>query len=129
MDACTYESITGLKNYQGFKSLLKNGIETQRYGCDDNTIIFNRVETYNLALFPITLPINQVAVVLNLSSSYKALSSTSFIQSAITFYDVNGYQNTAQPDQQVIGLVARQTIGTYIPSTQISCVVAIFDLY
>jgi hypothetical protein len=127
MDACTYESITGLKNYYGFKSLLKNGGWTQRYSCDDDTIVFNYIKSYPQGV--INLAANQVAVVLNASSNYYAISATQWAPDAIYSKDVANNTVKFIPDQNVIGMCLTQQIIVGTGSALSNLVIAVFDLY
>jgi hypothetical protein len=133
MDACTYESITGLKNYYGFKSLLKNGLATQRYGCDDETIVFNRVVSVSSQLYtyfnPFNLATNQVAVLLNSSSQF--ISFYQPFPELMMFGDVDGFVISTQPDSLLLGQVIT---GSIIPASSgvglnITVTIAIFDLF
>jgi hypothetical protein len=130
MDACTYESITGLKNYYGFKSLLKNGLWTQRYGCDDDTIVFNRIESYTWIGGGFTLNPNQVGVVLNLSCPYYQVSGSNWVAEGITARDVDNNFIYMFGDQKVLGSVIVNTFtNIYSPFEYHTLVLAIFDLY
>lgn len=129
MDACTYESITGLKNYYGFKSLLKNSGATERYSCDDDTIVFNRIVTLSFAFGPINLNSNQVAVILNLNNQYVGVS-TSVVYELIRSLDLNNNNIFLGPTGSVCGTVVRGYFDwSYSPSQQKTITVAIFDLY
>ena len=50
-------------------SLLKIGIHTQSYGCDDDTIVFNSIVCLGIDE-PIEIKDNQVVVLLNYCSFY-----------------------------------------------------------
>lgn len=127
MDACTYESITGLKNYYGFKSLLKNGSFTGRFGCNDQTIVFNSVKNYSQGV--VNLASNQIAVFLNTSSNYFLPLATQNVYDMIYAKDVNNNTMKFGPDQNVIGMVATQQIIVGTGSAISNIIVAIFDLY
>lgn len=130
MDACTYESITGLKNYYGFKSLLKNGAYTQRYSCDDDTIVFNRIESFTFSSGGFSLRANQVGVVLNLSVTYHEVSGSNWVVESIQSKDVDNQTFFMFGNQTVIGSVCTQLLaGTYSSTTTHYIVLAIFDLY
>lgn len=129
MDACTYESITGLKNYYGFKSLLKNGGWTQRYGCDDDTIVFNRIESFTFTTGGFVLNPNQVGVVLNISNQLVTVAPSIYVQEGIFSYDVDNQQMVLLPDALVKGVVCTNSIGSTIAFDRHMIVLAIFDLY
>jgi len=129
MDACTYESITGLKNYYGFKSLLKNGVLTQRYSCDDDTIVFNRIESYTWLSGGFTLNSNQVGVVLNCSNGYVQILSGVVVAELVEAHDVDNQIIEINPDSYVKGIVLTNTFRSSIGTTRHNLVLAIFDLY
>ena len=130
MDASTYESITGLKNYYGFKSLLKNGTWTQRYSCDDDTIVFNRIESYTFNSGGFILYPNQVGVVLNLSCTYYQVSGSNWQIEPVRSKDVDNSDIYLFGDQSVNGSVVTNIITFgYSFSTDHNIVLAIFDLY
>ena len=130
MDACTYESITGLKNYYGFKSLLKNGAWTQRYSCDDDTIVFNRIESYTWSNGGFSLNPNQVGVILNMSNEMYQATPTQWVPESIVARDIdnqifllNGYLN-------VKGIVITNTFNSFGSNfVYHNIVLAVFDLY
>jgi hypothetical protein len=128
MDACTYESITGLKNYYGFKSLLKNGGWTQRYGCDDDTIVFNRILKATGNNEVVNLKPNQVGVILNFTSNY-FLVLTQYLADTMTYSDVNNEIATAIPDQLLKGEVFVNSVRLGPNGSLTSATIAIFDLY
>ena len=70
MDALIYELITGLTNYEGFKSVLKNSVVGQRGNVEDENILLNSVRVLN-GSGSYALNANQVAVILN--APYPAL--------------------------------------------------------
>jgi hypothetical protein len=130
MDACTYESITGLKNYYGFKSLLKNGQWTQRYGCDDDTIVFNRIESYTWVSGSFALNANQVGVVLNLTCTYHQVSGSNWSVEGIESRDVDNQLIFLFGNQDVRGIVVTNLITrAYTATEPHNIVLAIFDLY
>jgi hypothetical protein len=128
MDACTYESITGLKNYYGFKSLLKNGQWTQRYGCDDDTIVFNRIESFTFNGGGFTLNANQVGVVLNCTNLYCQPALNFFIPELIEALDVDNQRIYIDSNASIVGIAI---IGSFqlAYGGQKNLVLAIFDLY
>ena len=128
MDACTYESITGLKNYYGFKSLLKNGDWTQRYSCDDDTIVFNRIESYTWSAGGFTLNANQVGVILNVTNLYTFVG-TFFLPELITAKDVDNQTIYINPLSEVKGIVITNSFTNTYFADQKNIVLAIFDLY
>jgi hypothetical protein len=128
MDACTYESITGLKNYYGFKSLLKNGAFTSRFSCDDDTIVFNRIESFTFGA-GFNLNNNQVGVVLNLGTQFIILSGSSYIYDNIRSFDVDNqliYLNVVSDNK---GVVVRNQLLPDLSASSHFIVLAIFDLY
>ena len=130
MDACTYESITGLKNYYGFKSLLKNGTLTQRFSCDDDTIVFNRIQSFTFRSTTITLNANQVGVLLNLTCTYHQVTGSNWIYDGVLTTDVNNNSIYLFGNQMVKGTVITNEAQTiYTTITEHNLVLAIFDLY
>lgn len=130
MDACTYESITGLKNYYGFKSLLKNGAITGRYACDDDTIVFNRIESYTFTSATFLLNSNQVGVVLNLNSQEWSSSTNSYHPEGINTFDVDGQMQFVFGNETPIGVVLIDRFEKVHSNTVLkTLVLAIFDLY
>ncbi len=127
MDACQFKLITGLSNYEGFKSLLKNGNNTKRYTNEDDTIIFNKIETTSLTAGIISLKINQVAVILDISSEFDVLLNT---YAGLIITDVNGALFTVYPDQNFIGRVICFPMSfNNSPGLYKSVTYAIFDLF
>jgi len=130
MDACTYESITGLKNYYGFKSLLKNGLITGRYSCDDDTIVFNRIESFTFFSGGFVLNANQVGVVLNLNCAYHQVSASNWVVEAIETRDVDNQEVFLFGNQTTLSQVITNYIRpTYSVGQLHNIVLAIFDLY
>jgi hypothetical protein len=129
MDACTYESITGLKNYYGFKSLLKNGTWTQRYSCDDDTIVFNRIESFTFGIGGFSLRSNQVGVVLNASSCMFQVAPNIYVTDQILTQDVDSQQVFLSNESTCYGYVLTQTFSGQNFNTPHNLVLAIFDLY
>lgn len=127
MDACTYESITGLKNYYGFKSILKNGLSTQRYSCDDDTIVFNRIVSTTANY---TIASNQVGVILNYTSSYGSTAPGIFNQEVCLVLNVNGSAIAIIPNQLIFGQVftGGVSVSTFF-GVNAQLTFAIFDLY
>lgn len=129
MDACTYESITGLKNYYGFKSLLKNGAWTQRYSCDDDTIVFNRIKTYTFSLTAFNLASNQIAVIINSASNVVLALPGQYIDECFLCKDVENQNLYFRPNQNIIGQVFTQFVSAGLSTSTKSVTFAIFDLY
>jgi hypothetical protein len=129
MDACTYESITGLKNYYGFKSLLKNGGWTQRYSCDDDTIVFNRIESFTFFAGGFSLAPNQVGVVLNISNQAITIAPGVWLKDAIFAFDVDNSSMILQDDANVIGTIITNSFSNALGNERHMIVLAIFDLY
>lgn len=130
MDACTYESITGLKNYYGFKSLLKNGAWTQRYSCDDDTIVFNRIENFTFQGGGFSLLPNQVGIVLNMTTGIIDVLVSQYVYEGITARDVDNQIIILFGNQAIVGMVLTNTFSFYLSNTPYkSITLAIFDLY
>lgn len=129
MDACTYESITGLKTYYGFKSLIKNATRTGVFGCDDDTIIFNRVQTYRGGALSISLESNQVAVILNATTENAVLAPTAYTYDDIRVTTVYNQTCSFTPDMAVVGMCI---VGTFTLGFKFgyaaTLTLAIFDL-
>jgi hypothetical protein len=143
MDACTYESITGRKDYYGFKSVLKNGTATNRFGCDDETIVFNRVQTWTETEFkifgymPFELQTNQVAVVVACSTPLQMFDTFDMfgnyhVYSAMptfTTFTVNGWQHTFDETSLNVICTNQISIGAMPPLWNFAVSFAIFDLF
>jgi hypothetical protein len=111
-----FESINGFKNYYGFKSLLKNGVITGRFGCDDDTIVFNRV-TVIPAVTNYALDLNQVAVLM----AFKGTGTFTNVNGTLSeFYSPFDYSTPRN------NIAAITTVNVGAGS---ECIVAIFDLY
>jgi hypothetical protein len=130
MDACTYESITGLKNYYGFKSLLKNGTFTGRYSCDDDTIVFNRIESFTFTNATFVLNANQVGVVLNLNCQEWNSIGNVFHPEGINTVDVDGQTQFVFGTETPVGVVLIDRFTkVHSNATLKTLVLAIFDLF
>ena len=131
MNAEQYKSITGLDNYEGFKSNLKNGMVTRRFGCDDNTIVFNSVRTISQSAYTINLLSNQVAVFLNGNTTPMSMGGTSF-DNVYGYRDINGtfsygtLKSTILKGTLAVNQIVLDAYYTGIPMT---ITYAIFDLY
>jgi hypothetical protein len=128
MDACTYESITGLRNYYGFKSLLKNGGWTQRYSCDDDTIVFNRIESFTWNGGGFSLNANQVGVVLNCTNIYTTVGVSVQVEN-VQAKDVDNQTIYINPTSEIKGIVITNTFTNTYGADPKNLVLAIFDLY
>lgn len=118
MDSKTFKEITGLDNYLGFKSILKNSqVFGYDFACSDDTIVFNQVFVSSLSyIWPFTM--NQVAVVLSSHGKWKYFDVNAQTQS-LAFAGSSGYS--------VSNLIVGQGFTTLNPSEY--CMIAIFDLY
>lgn len=127
MDSKTYKEITGLENYIGFKSQLKTGEYTGKFRCDDDTIIFNRIVTFNQFVNTFyDLADNQVAVLLNATCI-----QNSFANSQFASYDVNRKPFNTEFINLINGILMIDLIildSSYSGFPQ-TLTVAIFDLY
>lgn len=118
MNAEQYKSITGLCNYEGFKSNLKNSRLFGNFNCLDETIVFNQVRTISNEVYPLSS--EQVGVVLNLSAPYAAGVPTPVIAT-----DSNNVLLDILSNSNVIGML----VGKDITCSFQSITIAIFDLY
>ena len=123
MDAKTFESITGMKNYEGFKSLLKNSMFANGgitgvdfYSCSDETIVFNSIiQTDTINAYPWLL-LNQIGVLLSANGpvSYKNLWDSKidvwFRESGTCINLIVGYEFACSNPQH-------------------DCTIALFDLF
>ena len=118
MDTKTFQEITGLSNYVGFKSLLKNSLMYGvNYSCSDDTIVFNQVFNESLNI-NFTWNPNQVAVVLSAHGK-------------IGYVDVNGVSQSLQFSGTQTDSASNLIVGMGFTVLQPSayCMIAIFDLY
>ncbi|MEY2670889.1 MAG: hypothetical protein RLZZ577_1205, partial [Bacteroidota bacterium] len=116
-------------NYYGFKSLLKNGGWTQRYSCDDETIVFNRIESFTFNGGGFVLEPNQVGVVLNVTNQYFATGPATYYPELIETMDVDGEVIYLMPNATTLGIVITQVMGAVYGGVRKNVVLAIFDLY
>lgn len=135
MDAKEYKDITGLDNYFGFKSLLKNSVLGTNFRITDDTIIFNKiVQKTMLYWIPsdiILLQSNQVGVILNASTGTDFWYGNYPFKGYFNTYDVNSAQMKVTSDDNFIGTTVQgevwfDSIQGNIPGTM---TLAIFDLY
>lgn len=127
MDACTYKSITGLSNYEGFKSALRNSPNIGgRYNIEDENILFNKIENLQAAVilsnppFIYELKENQVAVVLNVANN-------DVVYMFWQCFDINNSELNISGIQSY-GVIIYGTI-TPISSDKYGLQIAIFDLF
>ena len=136
MDACTYESITGFKNYYGFKSLLKNSLRYRNYACDDDSIVFVELESITATraqVTPYVLQANQVAVVISSTSAvtlWNNLPSNTVEENAFMSQNVNGdmiFFNQVHGN----GLVLHSFISAFLQTPNADCAItfAVFNLF
>ena len=131
MDAQFYQSITGLTNYEGFKSLLKNSTFGNRGNVEDENLIFVGVQTICTSNPTYSLKVNQVAVILNVpfAAFYVNNALATLLEDSWGADDVNA--NLIQ----FIGEAAKGicVTGTIFNTTQTpfqyTCQFAIFELY
>jgi hypothetical protein len=128
MDALTYQSITGLTNYEGFKSQLKNSRFGELFNIEDENIIFNRVYVLSKDETTYSLNSNQVAVILNVP--YAVFQGLPVIGDYWESEDVNyapiHYIGEGAFGLIVSGLVQLNGAGT---GQFYTCQFAIFDLF
>jgi hypothetical protein len=130
MDAKTYKEITGLCNYEGFKSMLKTSRLFSSYGCSNETITLNCVK--NISNTTLLLNANQVAVLLNLAcngyvSEETGIGAVTMVwkYDGIIATDISDNLRSYLGDQAVVGSLLAKTINPTTGTMQI----AIFDLY
>lgn len=131
MDAQFYQSITGLTNYDGFKSQLKNSAVGTRYNIEDENIIFNavRVIATSGAAF-INLKINQVAVILNAPFAARSVNNVVAANFDDIWYSVDVDGNSINfMGEGSQGLIVQTTVGTTSAALLYTCQLAIFDLF
>lgn len=120
MDAEYFESVTGLKNYEGFKILLKNSLfangGVDYFACTDDTIVFNTIMVLD-ASYPYLWPLlNQVGVLLSSNGDvlYKNLNSSKMVANL---------NHTGTTSNLIVGYDFKCV------NLNEDCTIAIFDLF
>ena len=131
MDAQFYQSITGLSNYEGFKSILKNGIVTQRFNIEDENIVFVKVVCVNPSTGPYVLNSNEVGVILNAPFAAAIYNNIALINESNYWFALDVSGNTINYiGAESCGLVVTDVISIQNDSLkEWSSQVAIFALF
>lgn len=131
MDCLEFESITGFRNYEGFKSALKNSIRLSNYSISDKTIVFNRVVTFRSdGNQTFTLDNNQVGILLNVSQTSDNLGHSDKLD-MFEYYDLNGDQIITYSNTLINGVyfTIEMSPSKVYGSGFTGMTFAIFDLY